>query len=182
MQRQRAWIDALIVGADTVMVDDPLLTARGALRVRPLTRVIIDWRGRVPLTARVWSTVSAGPVIMVVLESTVRAAPERFDVLRSRGITVEAHATRDLEGVARRLAGAEVQSVLLEGGPSLQRAWLDAGLVDHVQWLITPHVLGAGVPMVEAVRANGDRDRQPLGDDWLVEFEWQDGGTSCLPG
>ena len=67
MQRQRAWIDALITAAsDTMIIDDPLLTARGALRVRPLTRVVIDWRGRTPLTARVWSTLSAGPVIMVV--------------------------------------------------------------------------------------------------------------------
>lgn len=177
MQRQRAWVDALIVGADTVIVDDPLLTARGAARRRPLTRVIIDWRGRTPLSARVWSTVSAGPVIMVVLESTVRASPERCEALRLRGVTVDAYATRDLQMVARRLAGAEVQSVVLEGGPSLQQAWIDAGLVDHVQWVRTPAVLGEGVPMVQAVRARGAGTGQPLGDDWLIDCDWQDGET-----
>ena len=173
MQRQRAWIDALIVGADTVIVDDPLLTARGALRARPLTRAIIDWRGRTPLTARVWSTLSAGAVIMVVLEATVRADPERFDMLRLHGVTVEEFATRDLAAVSERLAAADVQSAVLEGGPTLQQAWLDAGLVDHVQWVITPSILGVGVPMVGALRDRSDGvERLALGDDQLVEFEW----------
>jgi len=55
MHRQRAWIDAIAVGATTVIVDDPFLTARGPVRARPLTRVIVDWRGRTPAGARVWS-------------------------------------------------------------------------------------------------------------------------------
>lgn len=173
MQRQRAWVDALAVGADTVIIDDPILTARGALRARPLTRVIVDWRGRIPLTARVWSTLSAGPVIMVVLESSVKADPERFEVLGSFGVTVDAYAERDLGEVASRLAGMDVQSLLLEGGPSLQQAWLDAALVDRVQWLITPAVLGDGVPMVAAVRTRGEAiERVAMGDDQLVEFDW----------
>lgn len=179
MQRQRAWMDALVVGADTVIADDPQLTSRGALRSRPLTRVIIDWRGRTSPQAQVWSTVPAGPVIMVVLDATVRADPGRFEALRARGVRVDAYATRDLVAVARRLAADEVQSVLLEGGPSLQQAWLDAGLVDHVQWLMTPVVLGDGVPMVAAVRTRGEAEppgkRQQLGDDWLVEFQWTSG-------
>jgi diaminohydroxyphosphoribosylaminopyrimidine deaminase/5-amino-6-(5-phosphoribosylamino)uracil reductase len=182
MQRQRAWVDGLAVGADTVIIDNPILTARGALRTRPLTRVIVDWRGRIPLTARVWSTLSAGPVIMVVLESSVKADPERFEVLGSFGVTVDAYAARDLGEVTSRLAGMDVQSVLLEGGPTLQQAWLDAGLVDRVQWLITPAVLGDGVPMVAEVRTRGEAclhrslgegvERVTMGDDTLVEFDW----------
>ena len=173
MQRQRAWIDALMVGADTVIVDDPLLTARGAMRVRPLVRVIVDWRGRTPLTARVWSTLSTGPVIMVVLASTVRADPERFEVLRLHGVAVEEFPTRDLAVVAERLAALDVQSVVIEGGPRLQQAWLDAGLVDHVQWVTTPAVLGEGVPMVAAVSARVEPvERVAFGVDELVEFDW----------
>jgi diaminohydroxyphosphoribosylaminopyrimidine deaminase / 5-amino-6-(5-phosphoribosylamino)uracil reductase len=174
MQRQRAWIDALMVGADTIIVDDPLLTARGAMRLRPLTRVIVDWRGRAPLTARVWSTLSTGPVIMVVLEATVQSKPERFEVLRGHGVEVQEYPTRDLKAVAERLAAADVQSVVIEGGPTLQRAWLDAGLVDHVQWVTTPGTLGSGVRMVSGVREQaGGAEPVMLGADRLVEFEWQ---------
>lgn len=173
MHRQRAWVDAIAVGADTVLVDDPELTARGPMRTRPLTRVVFDWRGRISPQARVWSTGSAGPVIMVVLDSTVQAAPARFAALVAHGVRVDAYPTRDLAAVASRLAETGVQALVLEGGPSLQQAWLDAGLVDHLQWLITPAVLGHGVPMVSAVRARcagvPPERRQPLGTDWLVD-------------
>lgn len=177
MHRQRAWIDAIVVGADTVMADDPLLTARGAFRERPLARVVVDWRGRTSPDARVWSTTPAGPVIMVVLQSAVDADPARFDSMRERGVRVEACETRDLAVVARRLAAEGVQSVLLEGGPALQQAWMEAGLVDEVQWLLTPVRLGEGVPMVAAVKdrwsgPGGPRRRTRLGDDWLVEGTW----------
>ncbi len=177
MQRQRAWIDALVVGAQTLIVDDPVLTARGPVRARPLTRVIVDWRGRTPPGARVWSTLSAGPVIMVVLDSTVQADPARFEAMRARGIHLDLQSSRDLGVVARGLASAGVQSVLLEGGPSLQQAWLDAGLVDHLQWLMASAELGEGVPMAAGVRrwcaGMPDESRQPLGDDWLIEGPWE---------
>jgi len=178
MHRQRAWIDAIVVGADTVIADDPVLTARGAFRERPLTRVVIDWRARTSPGARVWSTASAGPVIMVVLQSAVDADPKRFDLLRGHGVRIEAYETRDLAVVARRLAAEGVQSVLLEGGPALQQAWVEAGLVDEVQWLLTPARLAEGVPMVAAVKdrlsglAGPQRQWTRLGDDWLVEGTW----------
>jgi len=86
---------------------------------------------------------------------------------------VDAYPSRDLAAVARRLAEDGVQSLVLEGGPSLQQAWLDAGLVDHLQWLVTPAVLGHGVPMVPAVRARCEAvppaRRQRFDTDWLVD-------------
>jgi diaminohydroxyphosphoribosylaminopyrimidine deaminase / 5-amino-6-(5-phosphoribosylamino)uracil reductase len=117
MHRQRAWIDAIAVGADTVLADDPLLTPRGAFRPRPLTRVIVDWRGRVPAQARVYSTGSAGPVIMVGLESVPQAHRE---ALQQRGVETECFADRSLVEVVNRLAQRGVQSLLVEGGPALQ--------------------------------------------------------------
>ena len=63
--RVRAEVDAIGVGVGTVLSDDPALTARGAYRERPLTRVIFDRRLRTPPQARVLSTRDAGPVIIV---------------------------------------------------------------------------------------------------------------------
>jgi diaminohydroxyphosphoribosylaminopyrimidine deaminase/5-amino-6-(5-phosphoribosylamino)uracil reductase len=178
MQRQRAWVDAIMVGAETVRVDDPALTARGALRIRPLTRVVVDWRARTPPESRVWASLSSGPVIMVVLDSTVEGNPSRFEALRATGVRVLSYPTRDCAAIARSLAAEGVQSILLEGGPALQQAWLEAGLVDHVQWLVTPATLDDGVPMVTAVRvrcdAMGPEARRGLGDDRLIEGPWKD--------
>src|SRR5262249_12043293 len=65
IHRQRAEVDAIAVGSGTILADDPLLTARGAYRNRSLTRVVFDRRLRTPPTARVLSTLTAGPVIIV---------------------------------------------------------------------------------------------------------------------
>jgi riboflavin biosynthesis pyrimidine reductase len=115
---------------------------------------------------------------MVVLDSAVAEAPARFEALRARGVRVLTYATRDREAVARSLAAEGVQSMLLEGGPDLQRAWLEAGLVYHVQWLLTPVSLGDGVPMAAAVRARCEgmpaAARRRLGDDWLIEGPWKE--------
>ncbi len=104
--RQRAEIDALAVGATTVLVDDPLLTARGAYRVRPLTRVLFDWRARIPASAHVFSTVSAGPVIMVVSERALVDAPAHFTELHRLGVSIEAFEARDLPVGTRTAGGA----------------------------------------------------------------------------
>ena len=61
----RAETDAIAIGSETAIVDDPLLTARGVYRDRPLTRVIFDRRLRTPAQARMFSTLDAGPVVIV---------------------------------------------------------------------------------------------------------------------
>lgn len=172
MHRQRAWVDAIAVGSETVLADDPWLTARGAWRARPLTRVVIDWRGRVPPTARVYSTLSAGPVIMVGLSGVPR---EHVASLRAIGVEPQLLPARDLAALGRALAEREIQSLLIEGGPRLQQAWLDAGLVDAVQYVRTPARLGTGVPAAPALQAwmgRGLGRATTLGEDVLVEGTW----------
>jgi riboflavin biosynthesis pyrimidine reductase len=69
-----------------------------------------------------------------------------------------------------------VQSLMVEGGPVLQQAWIDAGLVDAVQYVQTPVRLGAGVAVAPALRAWVDapagRQRTPFGADTLVDGLW----------
>lgn len=124
VQYLRAEVDAIGVGSDTVLVDDPLLTVRNVYRERPLTRVIFDRRGRTPPTARVFSTQVQGPV----------------RVVGSPG--------EDLKSILRQLASEGIQSLLLEGGARLHAAAWDADVVDYVQLYVTPGALGpAGVPL-----------------------------------
>ncbi len=172
MHRQRAWIDAIAVGADTVLADDPWLTPRGAWRPRPLTRVVIDWRGRVPATARVYSTGWAGPVIMVGLASV---SPAHVGAVQAVGVETVLLPARDLTAVGRALAARQIQSLLVEGGPALQQAWVEAGLVDAVQFVETPVTLGDGVraaPALAAWARNAAHTRRGFGADTLVEGMW----------
>lgn len=173
--RQRAAVDAIAVGSGTVLTDDPALTARGAYRYRPLTRVVFDWRARTPPSARVFSTLDAGPVIMVVLAEAAEARPAELIYLERRGVIVERRETRELEPVLRWLAARDVVSLLVEGGPALQEAFHQAGLVDRVQWAVAPVALGDGLPGYTGVLDHPERrgaiEVRVLGDDVLFEFD-----------
>ena len=73
----RAEVDAIAVGSGTLLVDDPLLTARHVHRGRPLTRVVFDRRLRIPPSAKVFSTLETGPVIIVTTPEAIANHPER---------------------------------------------------------------------------------------------------------
>jgi diaminohydroxyphosphoribosylaminopyrimidine deaminase/5-amino-6-(5-phosphoribosylamino)uracil reductase len=139
-QRIRAEIDAIGVGVGTILIDDPILTARGAYRGRPLIRVIFDRHLRTPPDARVLSTVETGPVMIL----TVPEAAERPDLrkpLEARGATILATDGTIRSGL-RALGDRSVTSLLLEGGARLhEAAWLEH-VVDYVRLYTTPKTLG----------------------------------------
>ena len=172
---QRAEVDAIAVGSETVRVDDPRLTPRGPYRFRPLTRVVFDWRLRTAPAARVFSTLAAGPVIMIVSRTSAKANQPTVAAFERLGVAVEAFAAHDLVSVLEALAAREVQSLVVEGGPALHSAFEAAGLVDRVQRIVTPHVLGHGVAESPATSTAGIESpaarTRPLGDDVLMEWD-----------
>lgn len=179
IQRERAEVDALAVGSGTVIADDPLLTARGAYRFRPLTRVVFDTRLRTPPPAKLFSTLTSGPVIIVTTPEGAAAAPEAAEALRAAGaeiavVRVEAPGGRvSLHAALEHLAARGLSSLIVEGGPLLQRAFWDAGLVDRVQIFRTPHRVGAlgleWLPNVDAGLGWAPSFTKTLGADVLVE-------------
>ena len=147
-QSLRARVDAIGVGSQTVLVDDPVLTVRDVFRERPLTRVIFDRRLRTPLTSRVLSTLPTGPVIILTSPEGKAAAGTRARELEDAGAALIAEAGPGLTPRLRRLVSLDIQSILLEGGSALHAAAWEEGVVDYVQLYVTPHVLGAsGVPL-----------------------------------
>jgi len=97
-----------------------------------------------PPTARLLSTLDAGPVIIVSRESIVDSSPERTTALRAAGAELLAvDGVSPIRDAMERLAARGVSSIIVEGGVTLHRAFWDAHLVDRVQMYMTPHVLGA---------------------------------------
>lgn len=154
----RASVDAVVVGSGTLLADDPLLTARGGFRERPLLRAVLDRRLRTPPGAKIFATLDAGPVIVLTSAAVREAEPERVRALEHVGAVVEAVAPAgEVAGSARagvpsmarmlaRLAGYGVSTILLEGGSEVHRAAWREGLIDRVYVVVTPHALGdAGV-------------------------------------
>ena len=146
----RAQVDAIGVGSGTLLVDDPLLTVRHVYRERPLTRVVFDRRLRTPADARVFSTLQAGPVIILTSPDARRLDPARARALERAGAAVETVEDFGMPAALRTLAQRDIQSVLLEGGPTVQRAAWDEGMVDYVQIYVAPAAVGPqGVPLLD---------------------------------
>ncbi len=158
-QRLRAEVDAIAIGAGTVLADDPLLTVRDVYRERPLVRVVFDRRLRTPPGARLFGTVSAGPIIVLTAAASGRDSGGTADELRRAGARIEALEDISVGAALRRLGELGVTSVLLEGGAALSAAVWDAGMIDRVRLYIAPVAIGAG--RRAAARRSPAGDRRP---------------------
>jgi len=173
-QYVRASVDAIAVGSGTILVDDPLLTAREVYRERPLVRFVFDRRLRTPPTAKLLSTVSAGPIIILTSPAAVESGGAVAAALANAGAMVMPLATPDLASALRAMPALGVQSLVVEGGAAVHASLWDEGLVDYVQLYVTPSWIGAdGIPLLEGrsfvTVSLVDRRVEPLGRDVLIE-------------
>jgi diaminohydroxyphosphoribosylaminopyrimidine deaminase/5-amino-6-(5-phosphoribosylamino)uracil reductase len=173
-QSVRASVDAIGVGSETILIDDPLLTAREVYRERPLARVIFDRRLRIRPDARVLSTLSAGPVIILTAPEAEAADGRCVKALRERGATVLPVGGHRMETAVRQLPALGIQSLLIEGGARVHAAFWDEGLVDYVQLYVTPPWLGdEGVALLPGRNFSPaslhERRVQQIGPDVLIE-------------
>jgi diaminohydroxyphosphoribosylaminopyrimidine deaminase/5-amino-6-(5-phosphoribosylamino)uracil reductase len=173
-QYTRAAVDAIAVGSETILVDDPLLTARQVYRERPLPRVILDRRLRTPSTARVLSTLAAGPVIILTTPAGVGASPDRAATLDRAGATVIAVEQDGITAALRELPPLGIHSLVLEGGAAVHAAAWDEDVVDYVHLYVSPAWLGSrGIPLLDgrsfAATALYERKIDLLGPDVLME-------------
>ena len=182
----RAECDAVAVGIGTALADDPLLTARVDGVHRQPRRVVFDSIGRLPLTARVVRDARTVPLTVVVSRAAPRAATDALathgaDVIVATGENEPARVASALD----QLGNAGVGSILLEGGPHLAGAFLDAGEVDEVRLFLAPLVLGGraardplegeGVDTIADAARALTLDVERIGDDVLVSArlrEW----------
>jgi diaminohydroxyphosphoribosylaminopyrimidine deaminase/5-amino-6-(5-phosphoribosylamino)uracil reductase len=144
--------DAILVGSGTVLADDPLLTDRsGRLRRRPLLRVILDDRLRLPNDYQLSQTAREHPVLLFT--SSDAEPSSELKQLGVEMVRIEGGA-RNLSAMMNELAEREIQSVLAEGGGTLAGALMDAGLIDKVTFFIAPLIIG-GVNAPTAVAGKG---------------------------
>lgn len=178
VQRMRHAADAVITGIGTVLADDPLLTDRtGLARRRPLLRVVLDTRLRLPLRSRLVRS-AAGDVQVFTLRSPAspparRLAERGVRVLRVRG----SGGKPDLAAVLAELGRAGILSVLAEGGATLNGALLARKLVDKVFLFYAPRILGratvpladAGAPAANPLATLGEVRVHRFGPDFALE-------------
>ena len=143
VQPLRWQADAAMVGVDTVLADDPMLTDRSGLRRRrPLQRMVLDSALRMPLDSKLVATAHNDVIVF-----TVSSNPARINELRSRGVRVEvlpAEAGRVPLGKVLDLLGEEgILTLLTETGTRLNTALLAGGLVDRIHLFVSPQIMGS---------------------------------------
>ncbi len=180
VHRLRAEHDAVLVGAGTIVRDDPELTCRADKSGRQPLRVVLDGRLRSPLGARVFD-VTRAPTLVLTSDCAPR---ERVSALEERGVAVARLGTAPeipWETVLAELGRREILAVLLEGGPNVAAQALRARGVDRFLLFLAAKLIGGdGKPMIdplgvremtEALSLPPLRVRRFAGD-WLVATEW----------
>ena len=178
---------AIMAGIGTILADDPLLTCRIEGGKNPL-RIICDTHLRTPLDSKIVQTAKEVPTIIVVGNECLR---ERWMPYEEKGCEILAVSCKDgqidLVKLMQILGERKIDSILLEGGGTLNEAALKSGIVSKVQAYIAPKLIGgreAKTP-IEGVGFSRMKDAvllknvmfSKLGDDYLIEGEVE----QCLP-
>jgi len=165
--------DAIMVGVGTVIADDPLLTDRTGLpRRRPLLRVILDSRLRLPLDSRVVRTADYDVVVFccfaeerkrreleehrILVEQVPMRQPLEDGTIPFPSGAPSADGRPDLDRVLARLGEREITSVIIEGGAMVNWAALSAGIVDKIFFYYAPKIL-AGTGSIPLALGTGYR-------------------------
>ena len=161
---QRAWVDAIMVGSETVLRDDPALTARpgGKLATHQPVRVVLDSRGRVSASARVFR--ESGKTIVATTDDSPLDWRERIVATGARLVMCEAgeRGVR-MEQLMPVLAASGIMSVWCEGGATLLGSLFDGGYVDEVWAFIAPVILGG-----TGLGAVGGEGAQIMAEAWRL--------------
>ena len=140
--------DAIVVGVNTILADDPSLTVRDVRRPKAewrgpeLRRIVLDPRARIPLDARALNDELASATTVVV---SADAPAKRLAKLKTRCEVMTCRFAKrsfSLRPLLRRLAKQGVTSLLVEGGGETNAAFVEAGLVDQVAFFYAPKILG----------------------------------------
>lgn len=158
VHRWRREVDAVMVGATTVISDDPRLTCR-IQGGRDPARIIVDGRLRCSPDARIFRQRSTAPTVLVTTTANLARAQRRFASSRTEIISSPGEGTT--VDLAKLMAGFGQRGwckILIEGGARLAGAALQAGTVDRVAFFLAPRLIGCGRPAIEGLVGRKIRD------------------------
>ncbi len=141
VQETRDALMGIMVGIQTIISDNPRLTCRIPGGRNPI-RIICDSHLRIPMEAEVVQTAKK----MKTVVATVSSEQEKISALREAGVKVlitdSADGKVDLQDLMQKLGQEKIDSILLEGGGTLNQSALQSGIVNHIQIYLAPKIFG----------------------------------------
>jgi diaminohydroxyphosphoribosylaminopyrimidine deaminase/5-amino-6-(5-phosphoribosylamino)uracil reductase len=138
-------VGAILVGINTVLKDDPLLTPRPDTGKKPI-RIVLDNHLRIPLDCQLLSTTGESPVLIVTREKTLKKNNRKAKQIVGRGAEMLAcpqKSKSNIQFLLKQLSHRGVQRLLVEGGPTVIGSFLKENLADEIVVYIAPRILGA---------------------------------------
>nr|WP_275297830.1 bifunctional diaminohydroxyphosphoribosylaminopyrimidine deaminase/5-amino-6-(5-phosphoribosylamino)uracil reductase RibD [Clostridium sp. YIM B02551] len=186
VQVLRNSLSGIMVGVDTVIIDNPQLTCRIPNGRNP-KRIIVDSNLRIPLDSKV---LEINENSHCIIATTQKAPKEKVDILRNKGIEVivlpEKDAKVSLKELVVELGRKNIDGILLEGGGTLNYSALKEGIIDKVQYYISPKIIGGrdaktsvegeGVNSIDECFRLNEVTTKVVGEDILVEGYIKEGG------
>ncbi len=141
VHRLRSVVDGILVGINTVLTDDPLLTNRSAGGKQPV-RVVLDTHLRIDINAKLLNSLHVSPVLLAVGDETLRDQAQKVELLRTKGAEILPLPTDktglSLEALLDELGKRQWTHLLVEGGAQVHRSFLTNGLADELQVFVAP--------------------------------------------
>ncbi|MBI4395173.1 MAG: bifunctional diaminohydroxyphosphoribosylaminopyrimidine deaminase/5-amino-6-(5-phosphoribosylamino)uracil reductase RibD [Candidatus Omnitrophica bacterium] len=174
----RASVDAILVGKNTVLKDDPRLTVRNGRKIKEPWRIILDTKGEVSIQARVFK--SSGPIMLVCSEKAFECVLKKFRRTKVMLLPLRIRDGKlDLTQLLQKLGALGITSLLVEGGGEVAWSFLRSKLMDKIEWVIAPKIIG-GREAITSVEGKGfvslsralpiySTRMVKLGEDFLLE-------------
>jgi diaminohydroxyphosphoribosylaminopyrimidine deaminase/5-amino-6-(5-phosphoribosylamino)uracil reductase len=159
VHKLRSALTGIMVGVQTIIIDDPQLTSRIPGGKNPV-RIIVDSALRIPLEAKVLQNQDTAKTIIATTERADRSKAALLEEAGIELLTVPAKGDgrTDLKALMRALGARGIDSILLEGGATLNFSALEANIVDKVQVYIAPKLIG------------GETAKTPVGGDGIEKL------------
>lgn len=200
VQQMRSEYMGIMVGINTVLADDPMLNVRLEGKRNPI-RIICDTNLRIPLDSKLCTTANEYPLIVACSEAAAASNTEKVNILESMNVKVlsiengaenragedeidknavkESFAGIDLKKLMKELGAMKIDSILLEGGGTLNESALRAGIVNEVKAFVAPKIFGGsakspvdgmGVNVPDEAHKMKLKDIEKMGDDILLSY------------
>jgi diaminohydroxyphosphoribosylaminopyrimidine deaminase/5-amino-6-(5-phosphoribosylamino)uracil reductase len=156
VHKLRRRVQAILVGINTVIADDPLLTARPG-KGKKAIRIVLDRHLRIPTDCKLLATTKDAPVLILTSRQALRESPQVVEKITKKGAQVLAYTEEEdssnLHFLTCELAKRNVSQLLVEGGPTVIASFLTEQLADELVVYITPNILGlqGSVAITEAM-------------------------------